>query len=114
MAGVRLDGGTGGPRLEGLFGLPLRHHEVPVFTLDRAEQLKAQETWRALDCVCAVGEPLLQLGAGVCGHLDCVDLHHWHCPRLPRGPQPTMRTEATAPTTADLGRAKMGGWPLIC
>ena len=84
MARVRLDGRTGSPRLEGRFGLPLRHHEVPVFAFDWAEQLKAQEARRVLDSVRAVGEPLLELGACVCGHLDCVDLHHRHCARLPR------------------------------
>jgi hypothetical protein len=27
--------------------------------------------------VCSVGEPLLQLGAGVGGYFDGIDLHHW-------------------------------------
>jgi hypothetical protein len=31
-----------------------------------------------------VREPLLQLRAGVRGHLNCVDFHHWHVARLPR------------------------------
>ena len=72
------------PRLECLIGLPLRHHEVAVLTLDRTQQLKAEETGLVLHRVCAMGEPLLQFGASVGGYLDCVDLHHWHAARLPR------------------------------
>src|SRR5271166_5918189 len=86
VPGMGFDGGSGCPRLEGFFGLPVRHHEVAVFTLDRAKQLEAEEARRILDRMCAVGETLLQLGASFGGYLDCVDLHHWHSARLPCHP----------------------------
>src|ERR1700739_2035726 len=86
VAGVSLDSRPGSPRLECLFGLPLRHHEVPVFALDRAEQLKAEEAGRVLDRVHRRSKPLLQFRARVSRHLDCVDLHHWHSVRLPCRP----------------------------
>ena len=72
---------TAGPRrpgLERLFGLPLRHHEVAVLALDRAQQLEAEETGLVVDGVRTVGEPLLQFRAGVGRNFDCVDLHHGH------------------------------------
>ena len=75
---MRLDGRTGRPRLECLFGLPLRHHEVAVLALDRAQQLKAQKTGLVVDGVRAVREPFLQFRTGVGRDLDCVDLHHGH------------------------------------
>ena len=71
-------GRTRRPRLECLFGLPLRHHEVAVFALDRAQQLEAEETGLVVDGVCTVREPLLQFRTGVGRDLDCVDLHHGH------------------------------------
>jgi hypothetical protein len=75
---VCLDGRTRRPRLESLFGLPLRDDEVAILALDRAQQLKAQETGLVVNGVCAVREPLLQLGTGFWRYLDCVDLHHGH------------------------------------
>src|ERR1700752_770705 len=86
VPGMGFDGGPGRPRLEGFFRLPLRHHEVAVFTLDWAQQLEAEETGRVLHRVRAVGEPLLQLRASVGRYFDCVDLHHWHVARLPCRP----------------------------
>src|ERR1700733_6668354 len=112
MAGMCLDGGPGRPRLERLFGFPLRHDEVPLFTFDGTEQLKAEKARRVLDRMRAVGEPLLQLGACVRGHLDRVDLHHWHGARLPCRPKATMRAEHS--TRSRPKRAKIGPWPLIC
>jgi hypothetical protein len=78
LAGVRLDGGARRPRLKRLFGLPLRHDEVAIFTLDRPQQLEAEETGLVVDGVCAVREPLLQFRTSVRRDLDCVDLHHGH------------------------------------
>ena len=77
LTSMGFDGGAGRPRLECFIGLPVCHHEVAVLTLDRAQQLKAEETGLVVHRVRAVGEPLLQLGASVGGYFDCVDLHHW-------------------------------------
>ena len=90
LACVCLDRGAGCPCLERLFGLPLRHHEVAVFALDRAQQLEAEETGLVVDGVCTVREPLLQFRTGVGRDLDCVDLHHGHAARLPC---PAMATD---------------------
>src|SRR5271166_1814785 len=85
VPGMGFDSGAARPRLERFVGLPVRHHEVAVLTLDRAQQLEAEETGLVLHRVRAMGEPLLQFGAGVCGYFDCIDLHHlWHSARLPR------------------------------
>src|SRR6516162_3228913 len=89
------DGGAGRPRLERFIGLPVCHHEVAVLTLDRTQQLKAEETGLVLYRVRTVGEPLLQFGASVGGYLDCIDLHHWHVARLPCRPA-TMRAAVAA------------------
>lgn len=78
LARMRRDSRAAGPGLERLLGLPLRHHEVAVITLDRPQQLKPQEAWLLVDRMSAVGEAFLQLRAGTGGHLDCVDLHHRH------------------------------------
>lgn len=78
MSGVRVNGGPIRPGLKSFFGLPLRHHEVAVFTLDRTQQLEAEKTRGILHRVGPVCETLFQLGASVGGHLDCVDFHHWH------------------------------------
>jgi pimeloyl-ACP methyl ester carboxylesterase len=86
VTGMGFDGRPLRPRLECFIGLPLGHHEVAVFTLDRTQQLKAEETGLVLHRVRAMGEPLLQLRASVGGYLNCVDLHHWHLARLPRPP----------------------------
>src|SRR6478672_4836776 len=59
LAGVRLDGRTGRPRLECFFGLPMGDHEVAVFTLDRAQQLEAEEAGLIVDGMRTVCEPLL-------------------------------------------------------
>src|ERR1700739_1838615 len=98
VSGMGFDGGAGRPRLERFIELPLCHHEVAVLTLDRTQQLEAEETGLVLHRVRAVGEPLLQFGASVGGYLDCVDLHHWHSARLPR--------PSTCPTP---GRATQDG-----
>ena len=84
VTGMGFDGRPLRPRLECFIGLPVCHHEVAVLTLDRAQQLKAEETGLVLHRVRAMGEPLLQFGASVCGYLNCVDLHDWHAARLPR------------------------------
>src|SRR4029079_12844925 len=65
LAGVRLDGRTGRPRLECFFGLPLGDHEVAVFTLNRAQQLEAEEPGLVVDGMRTVCEPLLQFRTGV-------------------------------------------------
>src|SRR6185312_4975857 len=75
---MRFNGGSAGPRLKRLLGLPLRHDEVAIFPFDRPEQLKAQKARLVVDGVCTVREPLLQLRTGVWRNLDCVDLHHGH------------------------------------
>ena len=77
LTSMGFDGGPTRPRLECFIGLPLCHHEVAVLTLDRAQQLKAEEAGLVVHRVRAVGEPLLQLRASVGGYFDCVDLHHW-------------------------------------
>jgi hypothetical protein len=77
VTSMGFDGGPSRPRLECFIGLPVCHHEVAVLTLDRAQQLKAEETGLILHRVRAMGEPLLQLRASVGGYFDCVDLHHW-------------------------------------
>ena len=79
LTGMGFDGRPTRPRLECFIGLPVCHDEVAVLTLDRTQQLKAEETGLVLHRVCAMGEPLLQLGASVGGYLDCIDLHHWPC-----------------------------------
>src|SRR3954453_4045620 len=76
LSGVCLDGRTGRPRLECLFGLPLRDYEVAVFPLDRTQQLEAEETGLVVDGMCTIREPLLQFRTGVGRDLNCVDLHH--------------------------------------
>src|SRR6185312_15533245 len=53
---MRFDGGPGGPRLERLFGLPLCHHEIPVLTLYRPQQLKPEKSRLGVDGVCPMGE----------------------------------------------------------
>src|ERR1700739_384300 len=60
VPGVSVDGRAGRPRLERLFGLPLRDHEVAILTLDGPQQLKAEETRGVLNGVRSVGESLLQ------------------------------------------------------
>jgi pimeloyl-ACP methyl ester carboxylesterase len=95
VSGMGFDGGAGRPRLECFIGLPVCHHEVAVLTLDRTQQLEAEETGLVLHRVGAVGEPLLQFGASVGGYLDCVDLHHWHSARLPRPPPGDDAGQAT-------------------
>src|ERR1700738_5076725 len=66
---VGLDGRTGRPRLERFFGLPLRHHEIPVLAFDGSQQLKAEESRRVLDSMCSMGESLFQFGPRLRRHL---------------------------------------------
>src|SRR5215218_7321435 len=90
LSGMRLHGRTAGPRLERFFGLPLRDDEVAVFSLDRPQQLEAQEAGLIVDGVRTVREPLLQFWTGVRRDLDCVDLHHGHAARLPPAQKPSV------------------------
>src|SRR6478672_12046455 len=92
LTGVCLDGRPGRPRLERLFRLPMRHDEVAVLALDRAEQLKAQETGLVVDGVGTVREPLLQLRTGIRRDLDCVYLHHGHAAKATACTNPARRT----------------------
>src|SRR5215217_2672067 len=82
LTGVRFARGAGCPSLVGLFGLPLRVHEVALVTGNRTQQLEAEETGLSVDRVQPGGEPLLQLGSGAFGNFDRVDLHHCHGPSL--------------------------------
>ena len=116
LTGVRLDGGTGRPCLERLFGLPLRDHEVAVFALDRAQQLEAEETGLVVDGMCTVREPLLQLRTGVGRDLDCVDLHHGHVVRLPcaaDGPRPADASRRRGRSAGPGARADGAGQHLV-
>src|SRR5262249_22827560 len=78
LAAVGWPGRTARPRLEGLFALPLGVHEVPALTLDRTEQLEAEEPWLPLDRPLASGKPRLQLRTGAFRHRDYIDLHDSH------------------------------------
>src|SRR5437879_4127422 len=56
LAAVGFLRGTLGPRLERLFGLPLRVDEVAIFTGDRAQQLETEEAGLRIDGVQPVRE----------------------------------------------------------
>lgn len=83
LTAVGLPGRATRPRLEGRFALPLGVDEVSALTLDRTEQLEAEESRLPFDRPPASGKPLLQFRTGTLGHRDCIDLHDRHRPTLP-------------------------------
>src|SRR6476661_6271301 len=92
LARMSFDGGTVRPRLERLLGVPLRDDEIAVLTLDRPQQLKAEEAGLIVDGVRTVCEPLLQFRTGVRRDLDCVDLHHGHAAKATACAKTARRT----------------------
>src|SRR5690606_14631293 len=66
------------PRPEALLVGPASDHEVAVLARDRAQQLEALETRRAVDRALPRGEARLQLGLLTSGDGEAVDLHDGH------------------------------------
>ncbi|ORI18739.1 hypothetical protein BJD99_18355 [Rhodococcus sp. 1163] len=56
----------------------MRHYEIAGFTLDRAQELEAEKTWRTFDSAGAGSETLLQFRACTLGNFDCIYLHDSH------------------------------------
>jgi pimeloyl-ACP methyl ester carboxylesterase len=77
---------SAGPRLERLFRIPLGDNEVPAVSLDRAEELEAEEAGGVVDGMRTMCEALLQFGARALGNFDCIDLHNGHRSKITRGP----------------------------
>src|SRR5699024_9600821 len=96
------------PRGEGLLVGPLRHDEVALLPLRRAEQLEALEAGGFVDGALALGEAALQLLAGLLRDADRVDLDDAHAATLiplrrglsPPGRRPADRHHGTQATKA--------------
>jgi hypothetical protein len=91
LAAVGLPGRAARPRLEGLFALPLGVDEITALTLDRTEQLEAEEPRLPLNRPLTSGKPRLQLRTGTLRHSDYIDLHDSHKLTLPTSPGRTPR-----------------------